>query len=572
MKIQIIIILIFVVVNLSAYIINIPADYPTIQEGINASIDSDSILVQPATYYENINYNGKNITLASLFLTTQDTTFISQTIIDGNQDESVVSFEAGEDSTAVLIGFTITNGFNEYGGGIYISNSSPKIENCKITLNQAFDFGAGICLMDGTPIIKNNEISFNSTPYGPSDGIYCSPSDSIKISGNKFIDNGIFCWGGSFNNLYIINNIFENFICDFYKKAIEISGTSTTTKTVHIIDNYFSNFIMNEISSVIRVGGTGDAINTAIIERNHFVDLECPAVTLAGTGDAFIYGDIINNSFINCGTGMEDESVINLGGTGTVTVYASIIGNLILESSTGIKVNGISGSQLNGVFINNTIANNNKGIEKGSNVNQLQIFNTILWNNEDDLVNIAELEIQFSNISDGDYSGINGNISETPLFVGTGEYPFSLLENSPCIDAGSPDTTGLNLPEYDLLGNERIYNDCIDIGAYEWQATSLNNYEVDVLNTNISNYPNPFNPETTISFSIPENSKVDISIFNIKGQKIKTLVHNEFVLGNHSFIWKGDDDSGKLASSGVYLYKLMVNGKIEAIKRCLLLK
>ncbi len=98
------------------------------------------------------------------------------------------------------------------------------------------------------------------------------------------------------------------------------------------------------------------------------------------------------------------------------------------------------------------------------------------------------------------------------------------------------------------------------------------NYELEVLNTNISNYPNPFNPETTFSFSIPENSKVDISIYNIKGQKIKTLVYNEFVEGNHYIIWKGDDDSGKLASSGVYLYQLMVNGKTEAIKRCLLLK
>ena len=57
-----------------------------------------------------INYNGKLITVGSLFLTTQDTTYISQTIIDGNQNGSVVKFENGEDLTSVLCGFTITNG------------------------------------------------------------------------------------------------------------------------------------------------------------------------------------------------------------------------------------------------------------------------------------------------------------------------------------------------------------------------------------------------------------------------------------------------------------------------------
>ena len=76
-------------------IINVPADQPTIQAGIDAAVDADTVLVQPGTYVENINYNGKNITVASLFLTTQDTTYISQTIIDGNQTGSVVKFENG---------------------------------------------------------------------------------------------------------------------------------------------------------------------------------------------------------------------------------------------------------------------------------------------------------------------------------------------------------------------------------------------------------------------------------------------------------------------------------------------
>ncbi len=78
------------------------------------------MLVQPGTYVENsIDYNGKFITVASLFLTTQDTTYISSTIINGNNSGSVFRFESGEDSTSILTGFTITNGHALYGGGIF---------------------------------------------------------------------------------------------------------------------------------------------------------------------------------------------------------------------------------------------------------------------------------------------------------------------------------------------------------------------------------------------------------------------------------------------------------------------
>ena len=91
-------------------------------------------------------------------------------------------------------------------------------------------------------------------------------------------------------------------------------------------------------------------------------------------------------------------------------------------------------------------------------------------------------------------------------------------------------------------------------------------------NLKLSNHPNPFNPTTTISFSIPIESIVDVSVFNIKGQKVKTVANDLFEKGIYSILWSGDDDNGKLVSSGVYIYKLNVNGKSEAMNKCLLLK
>jgi hypothetical protein len=102
-----------------AAIINVPADQPTIQAAIDAAVNGDTVLVQPGIYVENINYNGKNITVASLFLISPDPAYISQTIIDGDSITSVVCFRNGEDSTTVLNGFTLTKGrgWIEYGGG-----------------------------------------------------------------------------------------------------------------------------------------------------------------------------------------------------------------------------------------------------------------------------------------------------------------------------------------------------------------------------------------------------------------------------------------------------------------------
>ena len=87
-----------------------------------------------------------------------------------------------------------------------------------------------------------------------------------------------------------------------------------------------------------------------------------------------------------------------------------------------------------------------------------------------------------------------------------------------------------------------------------------------------SNFPNPFNPETTISFSLPEASDVELSIYNIKGQKVRTLLAEEREMGKHSVVWSGDDDTGKKVSSGVYFYQIAVNGEIERMNKCLLLK
>ncbi len=103
-----------------------------------------------------------------------------------------------------------------------------------------------------------------------------------------------------------------------------------------------------------------------------------------------------------------------------------------------------------------------------------------------------------------------------------------------------------------------------------WTGT---NDQLPYLSTHLyQNYPNPFNPTTNISFSIVEESKIEISIFNLKGQKVTTLVKTTFQRGNHSILWNGKNDLGNSVSSGLYLYKLQVNERLMETRKCVLLK
>lgn len=84
------------------------------------------------------------------------------------------------------------------------------------------------------------------------------------------------------------------------------------------------------------------------------------------------------------------------------------------------------------------------------------------------------------------------------------------------------------------------------------------------------NYPNPFNPTTTISFSLKNIDHVNLSIFNVKGEKIKTLANAKFKAGNYQFNWNGQDNSGKKVSSGMYFYRLKTSSTVQTNKMLLL--
>ena len=171
--------------------IHVPGDQLTIQAGIDAAEDDDIVLVASGIYMENIDFLGKSISV-------QSEAGADSTIIDGGQIDSVVAFTHDESEDTELIGFTITNGNSEYGGGIYSYESSPKIEYCTISNNNA-DIGGGICCdaIFGPSMLKQRWLIWPTLKN-------CTISDNVSISGG-----GVYCFFASptIENCQIVGNI-----------------------------------------------------------------------------------------------------------------------------------------------------------------------------------------------------------------------------------------------------------------------------------------------------------------------------------------------------------------------------
>lgn len=207
-----------------AHIIHVPADSMTIQGGIDGAADGDTVLVDPGVYAENINFREKEITVASLFLTTGDPGYISGTTIDKAQDGPVVTFTGDIGPDALLSGFSITNSTSLYignmiaclqssptlthlnvsgsvydpmvsGGGLWCMNySSPTVSHVEIAHNAAASGGGIYCYLYSSPDLRNVTVRNNFALFGG--GIYCNHHSSPTLSNVVIADNSAENMGG----------------------------------------------------------------------------------------------------------------------------------------------------------------------------------------------------------------------------------------------------------------------------------------------------------------------------------------------------------------------------------------
>lgn len=98
-------------------------------------------------------------------------------------------------------------------------------------------------------------------------------------------------------------------------------------------------------------------------------------------------------------------------------------------------------------------------------------------------------------------------------------------------------------------------------GLFEYTPAPDEQADTPVPAPAMSNYPNPFNPSTTIKFNLPQAGNVELTVYNVRGQKVRTLLNSTQSAGNHSVVFDGHSDNGNSLASGMYLYRLTAGGK-----------
>jgi hypothetical protein len=607
----------------SPVILNVPGNYPTIQAAIDAASDSNIVLVDTGTYYENINFRGKAITVASRFLIDGDSSHITNTIINGSQPAnpdsgSVVYFMNSEDTTSVLCGFTITGGTGTYydasptgvywraGGGIYcLDVTGVKIKNNRITGNRisgegAFGGGIAVNASQGFLILEGNHIFANhasaSLDNGRGGGAIIL-SDMSRIIGNVFerdtvisanyaIGGAIDVWtGGAFPADGVIqDNIFRNNVSQSTGGPNSIGAVNLGwTGPITVSRNLFEGNLAINSSNYAQGGALLVEDNNfpqhgrKLIVDNRFIGNMTISQGTA-TGGAV---ELFRTSATLDGNRFADNSV-----EGGSTAYGGAIAidrssfrfenNLVYRNTApigaAVDVAGPPDIGSGQSIINSTISGNT-GVAISLFNTDLVLLNTIVWNNSGGAFQNSggTLNVNYSDVQGAGVWPGTGNINADPLFADTIYYELS--EYSPCIFAGI-DSININevwyqAPPFDFDGDPRPMpmGTPPDMGAQEFPYfTGI--YEESEIPEEFhlsQNYPNPFNPSTTIEFDLPKTSETTLKIFNVLGEEVVTLVSEKLPAGSYSYDW----DANQLAS-GVYLYRLQAGDYVETRKMVLM--
>jgi hypothetical protein len=568
----------------------VPSEYATIQAAIDSANDGDTVLVAAGTYVENINYNGKNIVVGSLYLTTQDTSYISSTIINGDSSGSIVVFESFEDSTAVLNGFTFQDIIFESGEGpqtiININESSPTI------INNRFD---NFYLFQGVE----------------SAVIYCNNSNSLIMDNlftNGSLGNGYVLGGfilSKNSNVTIKNNRIENGYIGF----AEPSGYIVSVNSEDIIE---SNIIINTSMGYCVICAAISIIDGSnCIIRNNFI--------FQAYGDG--YGALVasasqyvshNNTFVSNSSGYA-----NLSSDGIVS------NDIIYGSSNAVYLDGNSNIQLSysdieggwegegnidayPLFCNPdsadyTLTENSPCLGTGQDGANMGAFGEgcgpYNFSPTDfsltEPSNNTEIMIDASNVDDGSitFSWDESSDANDDLLL------YLMSATSAEIGNHGIDTSGtsFSIAYTDII--EDMIENIVTVATVEWTVhvtDGIDTVEADNGPFTVAidggyamsvylesllpdkfalhqNYPNPFNPITTIRYDFPAQATVKIIIYDMLGRQVKTLVNQTQEAGFKSVTWNATDSFGKPVSAGIYLYQIQA-GEYISTKKMVLLK
>ncbi len=271
-----------------------------------------------------------------------------------------------------------------------------------------------------------------------------------------------------------------------------------------------------------------------------------------------------------------------------------LVNVLLSDNAASIEGGGVRCSFTDLMLINSTLTGNyaGQGGAISSSGSGLVLHNDILWNEAAEevwfttQVNASTIATRFSDVqggpdgivtnNNGTIYWMEGNIDNYPIFEGMGENPYALAAGSPCIDTGNPDTSGLNLPPWDILGNVRIWDgdgdgiDVVDMGAYEAGSVGVG-MENDPLRVagcrlQVSVVPNPSFSRSEIRYQVggqrlAVGGNIKVTMHDITGKLIRILVDELQAPGEHVVYF----DATSLPN-GIYFLRLQAGYMIETVK------
>jgi len=369
--------------------------------------------------------------------------------------------------------------------------------------------------------------------------IFAQHKNNFTLSGLT-LKNGYTVLNGGGIYIYYSNGSLDS--CELISNSAQMLGGGIFLQDIYHVTINHCRFIKN--SSIMEGGGLCNyypsSYSNLIINYCEFIENH----SYTNGGGLFFDGQ--NAKILGC---VFNGNSCDYNGAGLYYrgQMEPLINCLFVNNSAGLfgggafVVNGTDSKIINCTFSDN-IATKGSGIFL-YNGDDLNFINTVFWNSivpYNDMVQLdwgASCNIYYSGIQGGEdaigiegngshYHWEDGNITSDPAFVDPSIGDYCLNWNSPCIEAGKEDTTGLNLPEYDLNGNPRIVNPRVDMGAYEFQMPVEIKSPI-MANNRIKIYPAITDHEVNIEFPAELwNEKRRIRFYSSDGKILKSIDNN----------------------------------------------
>ncbi len=500
------------------------------------------------------------------------------TVITANVSNTALQVSGGATTALVIDGFRCTGGggknYNgipdsgDFGGGVVLNGTSPTLRNIDVTGNDVgdasnFGGGGGVLLYNSSALLENVHVHGNSAVHGA--GLYVSGGaptlrDCVIEDNTSTVSLTAPLGGGIF--AHATDLTLENVTISGHDGVNTGGGVYAVpgTGSLSLVTDHTT--ITNNNAKVkgggLYVGGGALTMLGDVVSANGYTG---DATFMSGGGVATENATVVIDSLV-----AEDNAAHSGGGihqlAGSLDLTASVVarnsavffaGGLYSQDAASGSVDGNTftansgGSASGGVYLfgsslpvsNNLVAFNTGGAGQPNGINVVSATPTFSCNDV-----YGNDGTQYGGVTDP--TGSDGNISVDPIFCDAVAGDYTLRDDSPC----HVDNAGA----------------CGQIGALGQgctQGTGVEDGPGDAVPTAFRvepNFPNPFNPVTTIRFALPEPGQVDVRIYDVSGRLVRVLVDEAMTAAVHTVTWSGDDDRGRPLPSGVYFYKVTAPG------------